>query len=99
MKWRSLDIHTKGNLKKDMEPRMNSSNNANYKVENNVVLPVKRSYRNSKYPFGEMLPNQSVEIADKTYAAIIGSLRKHKLDGKKFTIRRSDVGHRVWRIS
>ena len=99
MKWRSLDIHTKGNLKNDMEPRMNSSNSAKYKVENDVVLPVKRSYRVSKYPFGEILPNQSVEIAEKTYAAIIGSLRKHKLDGKKFTIRRSDVGHRVWRIS
>ena len=95
MKWRSLDIHTKGNLKKDMEPKMNSS--AKYKVEDDVVLPVKRSYRVSKYPFGDMLPNQSVEIVDKTYAAIIGSLRKHKLEGKKFTIRRSDAGHRIWR--
>lgn len=82
-----------------MEPRMNSLSNAKYKVENDVILPIKRSYRVSKYPFGEMLPNQSVEIADKTYAAIIGSLRKHKLEGKSFTIRRSDVGHRVWRIT
>jgi hypothetical protein len=83
-----------------MEPRMNSSKeqSSQYKVDDDVALPVKRSYRVSKYPFGDMLPNQSVEIAGKTYAAIIGSLRKHKLEGKKFTIRRSDAGHRVWRV-
>jgi hypothetical protein len=45
-----------------------------------------------------MQANQSVMIPNKTYAAIMGLLRKHKLSGKKYVVRKSDGGMRVWRI-
>jgi len=82
---------------------MNSSNKQNssstsYAVENNVPVPPKRYARKSKYPFDTMAPNQSVLIPGKTYAAVIGVLRKHKAEGKRFVVRNSDQGIRVWRI-
>ena len=45
-----------------------------------------------------MAPNQSVLIPEKTYAAVIGVLRKHKAEGKRFVVRNVDQGIRVWRI-
>ena len=68
-----------------------------YVVEDNIPIPEKKLPRKSKYPFGSMGPNQSVEIMGKSYSAIIGVLRKHKLEGKRFTVRKSDNGFRVWR--
>jgi hypothetical protein len=68
-----------------------------YAVEEGVPIPAPKPKR-SKYPFGSMLPDQSVEIPGKSYAAIIGVLRKHKLLGKRFSVRKSKEGYRVWRL-
>jgi len=97
-------IRTRGNLKNDMEQKMNSSNTPKqplqrYDVENDVPVPSPRKQsRKSKYPFGVMLPNQSVMIPNKSYAAVIGVLRKHKSEGKKFIVRATEGGQRVWRL-
>ena len=69
-----------------------------YNIEMDVPVPPKTISRRSKYPFATMNPNQSVMIKNKTYAAIMGLLRKHQVDGKKFVVRKSDGGMRVWRI-
>ena len=69
-----------------------------YEVDTGVPVPPKKYNRKSKYPFATMQPNQSVMIPNKTYAAIMGLLRKHKLSGKKYVVRKSDGGMRVWRI-
>lgn len=75
---------------------MNSTNTlSEYKIEENV--PVPKRARRSKYPFATMQPHQSVVVPDKSYAAMIGVLRKHKLDGKKFVIRAIPGGMRIWR--
>jgi hypothetical protein len=86
-----------------MEQKMNSTNKQNsqstgYEVEDNVPVPPKKVSRKSKYPFGSMAINQSVLIPEKGYSAVIGVLRKHKAEGKKFIIRQVTEGFRVWRI-
>jgi hypothetical protein len=82
-----------------MEPKMSYTNSAkSYEVETDVPVPPKKYNRKSKYPFSTMQANQSVMIPNKTYAAIMGLLRKHKLSGKKYVVRKSDGGMRVWRI-
>jgi hypothetical protein len=101
--WLFLGTHTNRGLKKDMEPRMTSTKKQDqpssvYVVEEGVLMPAPKPKR-SKYPFGSMLTNQSVEIPGKTYAAIIGVLRKHKQLGKRFSVRKSEAGYRVWRLS
>jgi hypothetical protein len=98
-----LGIHSRGNLKKGMEPNMISTNKQNspsigYEVEDDVPVPPKKVSRKSKYPFGSMAINQSVLIPEKGYSAVIGVLRKHKNEGKKFVIRQVAEGFRVWRI-
>jgi hypothetical protein len=86
-----------------MEPNMISTNKQNlpstgYEVEDDVPVPPKKVSRKSKYPFGSMAINQSVLIPEKGYSAVIGVLRKHKAEGKKFIIRQVTEGFRVWRI-
>ena len=98
-----LDIRTKGSLKEDMEPRQNFMSKPNqqspvYAVEDDVPIPERKFPRRSKYPFGTMSPDQSVEIMNKSYSAIIGVLRKHKAEGKRYAVRKSDNGFRVWRL-
>ena len=93
-----LGTRTRGLLRKDTELKDNSMIIANYNIEMDVPVPPKTISRRSKYPFATMNPNQSVMIKNKTYAAIMGLLRKHKVDGKKFVVRKSDGGMRVWRI-
>jgi len=84
-----------------MEPNMTSTQNQekpSYAVEEGVPMPAPKPKR-SKYPFSSMSPNQSVEIPGKSYAAIIGVLRKQKLMGKRFAVRKSGEGYRVWRLA
>jgi hypothetical protein len=82
-----------------MEQKMSYMSGARaYEVETDVPVPPKKYNRKSKYPFATMQPNQSVMIPNKTYAAIMGLLRKHKIGGKKYVVRKSDGGMRVWRI-
>jgi len=83
-----------------MEPRniYMTKQNEQYKVDDDIPLPQRRMPRTSKYPFNTMSPNQSVFVPEKTYAAVIGSLRKPKSEGKKFSVHRSENGWRVWRI-
>ena len=77
---------------------MNSTNTLNeYLVEDNV--PVPRRSRRSKYPFATMQPHQSVVVLNKSYAAMIGVLRKHKSEGKIFVIRAIPGGMRIWRTA
>jgi hypothetical protein len=66
-------------------------------VETGIPVPPRKYNRQSKYPFGTMLPGQSVLISGKSYSAIIGVLRLHKAKGKVFTVRTEDGGVRVWR--
>ena len=85
-----------------MGQNMNSSDKQKtqssiYEIEDNVPVPPKTVIRQSKYPFGAMAVNQSVLIPEKGYSAVIGVLRKHKAEGKKFTIREVAGGFRVWR--
>jgi hypothetical protein len=70
---------------------------AGYQVETGVPVPPRKYSRQSKYPFAEMLPGQSVLIKGKTYSAVIGVLRQHKAKGKSFTVRTTEEGIRVWR--
>jgi hypothetical protein len=86
-----------------MEQKMNSSDkqksqSIGYEVEDNVPVPPKKVSRKSKYPFGSMAINQSVLIPEKGYSAVIGVLRKHKSEGKKFVVREVADGFRVWRV-
>jgi len=86
-------------LRRDMERNWNYMKAANsYNLEMDVPVPPKTYNRRSKYPFATMKANQSVMIPNKTYAAIMGLLRNHKIGGKKFVVRTSDGGMRVWRI-
>lgn len=68
-----------------------------YTVETGVPVPPKRYKRESKYPFNTMACNQSVLISDKSYAAVMGLLRKAKTAGKQFVARTMGTGVRVWR--
>ena len=83
-------------VNRDSTIRSNASL-ASYVVEDGVPVPPKRYTRKSKYPFVNMKAGQSVMIPGKTYAAVMGLLRKHKNDGKKFVVRKSDGGMRIWR--
>jgi hypothetical protein len=46
-----------------------------------------------------MQPHQSVVVLNKSYAAMIGVLRKHKSEGKIFVIRAIPGGMRIWRTA
>lgn len=86
-----IGTEPKRNFMNELKPK-----SKNYVVENNI--PVNPIVRSSIYPFGEMAVNQSVEIPNKRYATIIGSLRKHKAAGKKYSCRKTETGFRVWRL-
>lgn len=82
------------------EPSKQSKNSGQerYAVESGVPVPSKRVVRPSKYPFARMQPNQSTLITGKSYGTIMGTLRRYKAEGKKFLVRQTDTGFRVWRL-
>lgn len=74
-----------------------STPDTTYPIEKQIPIPVKRYFKDSKYPFGKMRPGESVLIPDKKYSTIVGTLRKYKMMGMKFTVRGVDGGFRVWK--
>ena len=79
------------------KPNYSTEQRPIYKVEAKVPVPTKRYFKESKYPFGTMKVGESTLIHDKKYSTIVGTLRKYKLQGLKFTVRSVDGGLRVWR--
>ena len=93
---------TEKNSSADMAVNRISTNKPNasstsYVVETGIPVHPKQYTRKSKYPFGTMTPKQSVLIPGKSYQAVIGLLRKHKADGKQFTVRKEGNAMRIWR--
>jgi|SanBayMetagenome_1026888.scaffolds.fasta_scaffold54499_2 hypothetical protein len=72
------------------------------KIDKNIPLPkLERkvpSPRQSKYPFADMEVNDSFEVAGKTAKQFAGTVYSaSKKLGKKFTMRSTEAGVRVWR--
>jgi hypothetical protein len=87
------------NLRNDMATKTPSSQipECAYVIERSIPVPVKRYFKDSKYPFGRMKPGESILITDKKYSTIVGTLRRYKMMGMKFTVRSVDGGFRVWK--
>ena len=70
-----------------------------FTIEEGVPIPEKRVSRKSKYPFSYLRPGQSTLIKGRTYAQIMGALRKYKqVDRKRFIVRTVGEDVRVWMV-